>query len=222
MSSDFWKSLFWSPLVRAPIVIACFLLGYAFSRHLPVIAQQSNPTLVLQVLSEVARSNIEDVSRPEFAYALSSEIVSAAVGLAFAYLVAYVLVIKLLLFVARRQISAQKTMQNFETNFSTLSEFLSKDPLLGDAWTAFGRTCVRENINDKDHYFATSRPQVFFNAGLAREHLFGLKLMPNIPGYFVGLGLLLTFIGSGRGGGRPPPPPQIRTCSFSASGSSDE
>jgi hypothetical protein len=27
---------------------------------------------------------------------------------------------------------------------------------------------------------------------------------------------------SGRGGGRPPPPPQIRTCSFPASGSSDE
>ena len=26
----------------------------------------------------------------------------------------------------------------------------------------------------------------------------------------------------GRGGGRPPPPPQIRTCSFPASGSSDE
>ena len=27
---------------------------------------------------------------------------------------------------------------------------------------------------------------------------------------------------SGRGSGRPPPPPQIRTCSFPASGSSDE
>jgi hypothetical protein len=39
------------------------------------------------------------------------------------------------------------------------------------------------------------RPETIFSAGVAREKLFGLKLLPSIPGYFVGLGLLLTFIG---------------------------
>jgi hypothetical protein len=34
-----------------------------------------------------------------------------------------------------------------------------------------------------------------FNLGAVRERIFGLKVMPTIPGYFVGLGLLFTFIG---------------------------
>ena len=36
---------------------------------------------------------------------------------------------------------------------------------------------------------------MFFNSGVVRERLAGLKLMPTLPGYFVGLGLLLTFVG---------------------------
>jgi hypothetical protein len=41
----------------------------------------------------------------------------------------------------------------------------------------------------------TVRPQSFINLTDARGELFGLKMMGSIPGYFVGLGLLLTFIG---------------------------
>ncbi|MBE0701622.1 MAG: anti-phage defense protein ZorA, partial [Afipia sp.] len=41
----------------------------------------------------------------------------------------------------------------------------------------------------------TVRPQVFFNPGLARERRGGLKMMNAVPGYFVGIGLLLTFVG---------------------------
>src|SRR5262249_23197257 len=52
-----------------------------------------------------------------------------------------------------------------------------------------------DNVNDRVIRFATARPQTFFNSTLAREHMFSLRLMPSIPGYFVGLGLLLTFIG---------------------------
>src|SRR6202012_195036 len=42
---------------------------------------------------------------------------------------------------------------------------------------------------------STARPQTFLNLGVAREKLFGLKMMGSIPGYFVGVGLLLTFVG---------------------------
>jgi hypothetical protein len=90
MSERLWRNLFWSPFVRAPIVIGCFLAGDALARHLPVISEHLNLTLVRQVLSEVFNDNIENVSRPEFASALASEIVSAAFGWAFAFLVAYV------------------------------------------------------------------------------------------------------------------------------------
>lgn len=41
----------------------------------------------------------------------------------------------------------------------------------------------------------TVRPHTFFNPGVARERLGGLQMMNAVPGYFVGLGLLLTFIG---------------------------
>jgi hypothetical protein len=41
----------------------------------------------------------------------------------------------------------------------------------------------------------TVRPQSIINLAHGRERLFGLKMINAIPGFFVGLGLLLTFIG---------------------------
>src|SRR5690606_34540730 len=61
------------------------------------------------------------------------------------------------------------------------------------AWIEF-----EETLFDKDSAQAignTVRPQVFFNPGVARERLGGLKMMNAVPGYFVGVGLLLTFVG---------------------------
>ena len=54
---------------------------------------------------------------------------------------------------------------------------------------------MREKSQNGTRHFATVRPQGYFNASVARDHMFGLRLMPSIPGYFVGLGLLLTFVG---------------------------
>lgn len=186
---------FWSPLVRGPLVIGVFLAGYLLSLRLPIISEQANPPLVVAVLSEVARSNIENVSRPEFAYALATEIVRIAVGFAATFLVSYVSIVLALLFLARIRLSRQKSVQDFETNFEKVSKTLSDDLLVSDAWLAFAKTFVRDKVQDKVQYFATSRPQTFFNASVARDHMFGLRLMPNVPGYFVGIGLLLTFIG---------------------------
>ena len=195
MSSGTWKALFWSPFVRIPIVAVLFLAGDIVARHLPVISEHLDFTLVRQVLSEVSRDDIENVSKPEFAYALASEIVSAALGLAFAFLVAYVGAIRFALFLSKRKLSRHNNIRDFENNFDSISQSLATNPLIGDAWIGFVNTYVREDVKDKRHYFSTVRPQAYFNVALAREHLFGLKLMPSIPGYFVGLGLLLTFVG---------------------------
>ena len=50
-------------------------------------------------------------------------------------------------------------------------------------------------VKSADVILNTLRPQVFFNIGVLRDSVLGLKIMPGIPGYFVGLGLLFTFIG---------------------------
>jgi hypothetical protein len=187
--------LFWSWIVRGPLVIAVFLAGYFLSVRLPIISEQSNPQLVAGVLSEVARNNIENVSRPEFAYALAAEIVRVAAGFAATFLVAYVGLVLGLLVIARLRLNGHKSLQDFEANFDKVSRILSDDLLLSDTWLAYSKTFVRDQSKNKVQYFATIRPQGFFNGSVARDHMFGLRLMPSVPGYFVGLGLLLTFVG---------------------------
>ena len=185
----------WSPLVRGPLVIVFFMVGYLFSKFLPIISVRSNFHLVLQTLGQVAHANIENVANPDFAFALACEITSVAFALAFAFLFTHVLVVRLFLWRAKRRLAAYASPLKFEENFDKISQEMSNDDLLGNAWDAFAKTYVRDKLRDRTIHFATARPQGFFNAGVAREHLFGLKLMPSIPGYFVGLGLLLTFIG---------------------------
>lgn len=188
--------LFWSPIVRGPIVVGVFLAGYLQSIRLPIISEHANPQLVVSVLSEVAKDRIENVSNPEFAYALAAEIVRVAAGCAATFLVSYVGCALALLFIARLRLNGHKSVQDFEANFEKISRRLSNDLLLKDAWLAYARTFVRDKTKDKaTQYFATVRPQGFFNASVARDQMFALRLMPSIPGYFVGLGLLLTFVG---------------------------
>ena len=183
------RSLFWSPIVRGPLVVGFFLVGYFQSIHLPIISEHADPQLVVSVLSEVAKDNIENVSNPEFAYALAAEIVRVAAGCAATFLVSYVGCALALLFIARLRLNGHKSVQDFEANFEKISRRLSNDLLLKDAWLAYARTFVRDKTKDKTtQYFATVRPQGFFNASVARDQMFALRLMPSIPGYFVGLG----------------------------------
>ncbi|MET4315530.1 anti-phage ZorAB system protein ZorA [Bradyrhizobium sp. RT4b] len=177
------------------MLIGVFVAGYAMAGHLPVIVEHANSSLVREVFGEVARSNIDRVSQPEFAYALASEIVRCAVATAFALLLGDVLPIRSLLWLARRKVEKLTDHKEFETNYDGLNQSLAGDPLIGAAWFAYSKTYVSEKVNGRLIRFATVRPQNFFNSGLAREHMFSLRLMPSIPGYFVGLGLLLTFIG---------------------------
>jgi methyl-accepting chemotaxis protein len=102
----------------------------------------------------------------------------------------HVLAIQFSLWVARFELQQFKAPTEFQEKFDNISQALSEDKLIGHAWNEYAKTCVREKT-----VYATVRPQSFINPNIAREQLFGLKLMPTIPSYFVGLGLLLTFIG---------------------------
>jgi hypothetical protein len=76
----------------------------------------------------------------------------------------------------------------------SLRKALGGHPIIGDAWRAFDDTLIDPEFADEPLRY-TIRAQTFLNANVARDRLAGLKMMPSIPGYFVGIGLLLTFFG---------------------------
>jgi hypothetical protein len=72
--------------------------------------------------------------------------------------------------------------------FDKISDRLERNAVVRHGWRQFAATTIREGTSVR----YTVRPQSFINLADARGELFGLKMMGSIPGYFVGLGLLLT------------------------------
>jgi hypothetical protein len=186
--------LLWSSYFRFPACILVFILGYLASTRLPIISDWSNGRLVLSVFSEISAGRFENVSKPEFAYALASAIVSVAAGVAIVFLVLHVLFVRLSLMIAQRSIAKSSGHAEFKLHFAEISDEIRKDPLIGDAWDAYSRMAIKVG-GKNDPIYMSVRPQTYLNIGLARERLSGLKILSTVPGYFVGVGLLLTFIG---------------------------
>lgn len=157
--------------------------------------------LIRDTISAATSGGIDGVSKAQFAYALAGTIGAIAAGLATAFLALHVAPICFALWQARRFVSGAKGASfgrsdarvSFAENFSRVRENLDRNWLLGQAWSEFEETLFD---TDSDHAIGnTVRPQSFFNLGVAREHSTALKMMNAVPGYFVGIGLLLTFIG---------------------------
>jgi hypothetical protein len=157
--------------------------------------------LVFSTVIDAFGGNIAGVSKPGFAYALSGILFIVALGLLISFFVLYVGPVLLLLRHARRQIEAasgkaasrSEYRKSFASGFEGLREQLSRNRLIGRSWVEFEETLFD---TDSDRAIGnTVRPQVFFNPALARERMSGLKMMNAVPGYFVGIGLLLTFVG---------------------------
>ena len=157
--------------------------------------------LVLSTIVDASGGNIDGVSEPGFAYALSGILFILALGLLVSFLVLHIGPILFRLRRARLRVEAasgkagslHESRKNFASGFEGLRERLSHDRFIGHAWIEFEETLFD---TDSDRAIGnTVRPQVFFNPALARERMAGLKMMNAVPGYFVGIGLLLTFIG---------------------------
>ncbi len=155
------------------------------------ITPYSNWQLVDSVLNEVRAGDIDHVAEQSFAFALSSAIVQLALAFAFAIFVAHVLLLRAALYTAKRDLGPDRDLRGFATRFDAISERLAQNAIVRHAWRQFEQTAIRRD----DAVHNTVRPQNFINLADAREYLFGLKMMGSIPGFFVGLGLLLTFIG---------------------------
>jgi hypothetical protein len=150
--------------------------------------------LIWATLREAAAGNLAGVSTQGFAFALASGLAAFAVALALAFSVMHTIWISVALHGPRRRVQKTKDMADFARSYPSMHKQLELHPLLGHAWKEFDETLVPPT-NEGGVYRNTVRPQAFVNMSVAREHLLGLKLVGSIPGYFVGIGLLLTFVG---------------------------
>jgi hypothetical protein len=180
-------NLAWNAAVR--LLLFWALIGGALF-GLAQIAPHSDWQLIFDAIIADQHRLLEMVTQEKFAFALASAIVQFGLALGFAFLIAHVLLICAALSVARRALGSDGDPRSFAAAFDGVSQKLRRNALIGRAWREFERTLVRTNVVQN-----TVRPQSFINLAHARERLFGLKMMASIPGYFVGLGLLLTFIG---------------------------
>ncbi|WGS25797.1 anti-phage ZorAB system protein ZorA [Bradyrhizobium sp. ISRA464] len=174
----FRLALFWGSFAATLIAMARF-------------APHSDWNHVLDVLREVSNGDIEHVSERSFAFALSSGIGQIAIALAGAFLISHVLLLRATLRGARGFLGRPGDFAGFALAFDGISGRLECNAVVGHGWRQFSATVIR----DDNVVRYTVRPQTYINLADARGELFGLKMMSSIPGYFVGLGLLLTFIG---------------------------
>jgi hypothetical protein len=146
------------------------------------------------------RESVEAASSPftvfrdkHFAIALSGLIGSAAIGFWIANLVSVVLIRASLTYNCR-WIVRNNSETSFAHSLQSIEYSLGRSRLVGHAFRQFAKTIFIEP-GSPPVALSTTRPQAFINSASVREQSVTLQLMSSIPGYFVGVGLLLTFIG---------------------------
>ncbi len=183
----FTANMLWSAAVRIPLF--WILVAGALYALAPVMPH-SDWRLISSLTGQSQDGLMELVTKKDFAFALASAIVQFGLALGAAFLVAHVLLVRAALRAARKALGP-RSPERFAAGFDRVSQRLRRHALIGHAWLEFEETLVRADGAVRN----TVRPQSFINLAHARERLTGLKMMASIPGFFVGLGLLLTFIG---------------------------
>lgn len=183
--------LLWHPFLR----IALFWMTF----FAPVWYLSSSVSIlslapVLPVVSQILKSDFSGVSRPEFAYSLAAFLVMTGAGFAAAFFFMHALAISVAMRNARKIVEGAPDLSAFSSDYETFYQKLKARPIIGTSWALFDATLIRPAERGTP-IRSTVRPQAFINLGAARESLPGLKLMGSIPGYYVGIGLLLTFMG---------------------------
>ncbi len=182
----------------APVRMLGFWILTAFATvFLYGMVAQMPLSQALPIVGEAMSGNIERLSTREFAFSLAGFIAAIAGGLAIGFFMFHAVLVSLAIASARHAVS-RSLKKNGGPGFlaarSELRAKLGRHPILGEAWRSFDDTLVAPEFSDEP-LRQTLRVQTFFNASVARDRLAGLKMMPSIPGYFVGIGLLLTFFG---------------------------
>jgi len=151
-----------------------------------------------RILAAIATEpgSIDALSTSDFAPALALLLAAVGLGLLAAFVVMHAAAIRISIWRARLSVSKSKDRKDFAQAYETqVLPRLSAHPLLWHAWKKFDETLLKDEVSAGGVIGNTIRPQSFIGYGLVRERLTGLKMLGSISGYFVGVGLLLTFIG---------------------------
>ncbi|MFK0687953.1 hypothetical protein ACFX5Q_07070 [Mesorhizobium sp. IMUNJ 23033] len=132
----------------------------------------------------------------DFIYSLALLIFFTGLGLLVAFFVMHTLAVTVSLLRMRRLLSSRDSSVRFARDYEVeILPRLLRHRLIGAAWKEFDETLLKGKVEAGGPIQNTIRPQSFINYGLVREKLPGLKVIGSVSGYFVGVGLLLTFIG---------------------------
>lgn len=188
MLGVFVVPVLWSAPVRVGLfwLVALVVAGLVYARVAPLA-----PGEAMAIVGEAMRGDIARVSTEAFAFTLAGSIAAMAAGLLAAHLLLHALLVRLALREARRLVETAGSKQAFARDYGAIDAGLAAHPLLGYAWREFDETVIKTEVPFRN----TLRPQTFFTVAALREKLSGLKIMTGVPGYFVGIGLLFTFIG---------------------------
>ena len=129
-----------------------------------------------------------------FPLVLAAGIISFGVALAVAYLIFLVIPVLASMRQKRKWITQYSDTNSFAAEFDAISQRLERDRLIGHAWSEFRETVLRPET-EPPVVQNTVRPHTFINAQYVQDHTLALRFMPHLPNYFVGVGLLLTFVG---------------------------
>jgi hypothetical protein len=186
--------LFWS----SPVRLAAFWgLTLGLTLILQAFTAQVSIVQALAIIGEAVSGNVERMASRDFAFTLAALIVDIAAALAISFFLLHAVLVSATIGAAQRRV-ASASLANGGPGFLAARRMLRSElgahPIIGDAWRTFDDTLVMPDFADEPLRFSTRAASVL-NVSVARDRLAGLKMMPSIPGYFVGIGLLLTFFG---------------------------
>ena len=188
MVGVFASRVLWNPVFRT---LMFWAVTISIARFVYLAWAPFPLSSVFEILSEATHGDITRVSTQPFAFSLAVAIGAVAAGLLAAFLLMHALLAPLAIWAAKRIIERTSSKTEFAQAIDRINAHLIGHPLLGHAWAKFDEAVVRHDERLQN----TVRPQAFFNYAALREKLVGLKIMSGVPSYFVGVGLLLTFVG---------------------------
>lgn len=195
------RYLIWNGLVRSILfwAIVAAVVGTCDSVFQPLDLTFVGNSVV-SALSKIGTPEgveaLESLSKPAFAVSLAIGLFCTGIAILFSFVIVHWGFIRLelarLTWLVRRPKGRKAFADVYE---QSIYPRLERHPLLGHAWKEFDETLLKGARSLDGVIGNTVRPQAFISYSVLRERLGGLKMLGSISGYFVGIGLLLTFAG---------------------------
>lgn len=94
----------------------------------------------------------------------------------------------------KKQLRAIPDHDAFNNDFARIDEVITGERMLKHGWEEFKETLILPQPNESGAIRNTARPSAYLNVGSVASEL-NLSFYQAIPNYFVGVGLLFTFLG---------------------------